>query len=210
MRSRSPCRPAPRRGNRYGVIWAAVSSPTQAGSNVTLVNRVGVRMYTSIGSGCHCPLELLRYRLARRALELWSTLGRSQGPQQRRNDAGHRWHLGTLYEGPGGLRSGPYVAKLAANLAPGASEAVTTKLQTDLPLGPWRADFGLESGFVQRSDVATITFAPRTSRADRTRWSPVVTIAIVGLLILLLIVFESPSVRLDDSVRSESRPPRPR
>ena len=38
-------------GERYAVIWAAVSGPAPAGGGVTLVNRVGVRMYVSVGPG---------------------------------------------------------------------------------------------------------------------------------------------------------------
>ena len=38
-------------GERYAVIWAEVSAPTPTQGGVTLVNRVGVRMYLSVGPG---------------------------------------------------------------------------------------------------------------------------------------------------------------
>ena len=36
-------------GERYGVVWAQVSAPSTTQSKVRLVNRVGVRMYVSVG-----------------------------------------------------------------------------------------------------------------------------------------------------------------
>ena len=38
-------------GARYGVLWAQVSAPPTDAGGITLVNRVGVRMYLSIGPG---------------------------------------------------------------------------------------------------------------------------------------------------------------
>jgi hypothetical protein len=38
-------------GERYGVIWAELSAAAPTGGGITLVNRVGVRMYVSIGRG---------------------------------------------------------------------------------------------------------------------------------------------------------------
>ena len=38
-------------GERYAVVWAEVSEPAPAAGGVTLVNRVGIRMYLSIGPG---------------------------------------------------------------------------------------------------------------------------------------------------------------
>jgi hypothetical protein len=38
-------------GERYAVVWAEVSAPAPATGGVTLVNRVGIRMYLSIGPG---------------------------------------------------------------------------------------------------------------------------------------------------------------
>jgi hypothetical protein len=38
-------------GERYAVLWAEVSAPSPARSGVRLVNRVGVRMYVSVGKG---------------------------------------------------------------------------------------------------------------------------------------------------------------
>lgn len=38
-------------GERYAVVWAEVSEPASAAGGMTLVNRVGVRMYLSVASG---------------------------------------------------------------------------------------------------------------------------------------------------------------
>ena len=38
-------------GERYAVVWAEVSAPASAAGGVTLVNRVGVRVYLSVAPG---------------------------------------------------------------------------------------------------------------------------------------------------------------
>jgi hypothetical protein len=104
-------------GERYAVVWAEVSAKAPAAGGVTLVNRVGIRMYLSIGPGGAPPSKFAirsltvassttGYRLVvasihnggRRTLELSGTL--------------------TLSNGPGRLSAGPFPVKLGLALAP--------------------------------------------------------------------------------------------
>jgi hypothetical protein len=144
-------------GERYAVVWAEISAPAPAGGGVTLVNRVGVRMYLGIGpggaaqanfaigsptaqrSGSGEPLVVATVRnTGKRTLSIGGTL--------------------MLSAGPGGLQEGPIPVRLAAALAPGMSAPATVALDGTLPPGPWRAELQLNSGFIARSAVATITF----------------------------------------------------
>ena len=152
-------------GERYAVIWAEVSTPSSAAGSVRLVNRVGVRMYVSNGSG-----GLARSNFAIRSL----TAKRS--PTERplviakvRNSGGRTLDISgalTLSGGPGGLRAGPFSVKLRTALPPGNSDRLTVRLDRRLPRGPWRARLRLRSGSVQRVAVATITF-PRIASAAK-------------------------------------------
>ena len=144
-------------GERYAVIWAEVSAPAPVAGGVTLVNRVGIRMYLSIGPGGAPPSKFVirsltaassttGYRLVvatihnsgRRTLELSGTL--------------------TLSNGPGRLSAGPFPVKLGLVLAPNDTKSMTVRLDKQLPRGPWRIQLRLTSGLVERTAVATRTF----------------------------------------------------
>jgi hypothetical protein len=144
-------------GERYAVVWAEVSAPAPTGGGVTLVNRVGVRMYLGIGPGgaAHANFVIGSPTAQR------SGSGEPLVVATVRNTGKRTLSIGgtlMLSDGPGGLREGPIPVKLAAALAPGMSAPATVALEGTLPPGPWRADLELNSGFVQRSAVATIRF----------------------------------------------------
>ena len=108
-------------GERYAVIWTEVSAPAPSQGGVTLVNRVGVRMYVSIGSGG--GLVELRHRPAR-AQSARRPAGRSSS-QASHNRGGRGLDIRgtlTLSKGPGGLRAGPFPVELRGALAPGNSQ----------------------------------------------------------------------------------------
>jgi hypothetical protein len=143
-------------GEQYGVVWAeARSAPTAGG--VTEVNRVGIRLYVSVGPGgapaANFTIESLTaqrsaqgqplvvatvHNTGGRALDLSGSLG--------------------LSAGPGGLSAGPFPATLGVTLAIGDTEPVTIALDERLPAGPWRARVTLHSGLLERTGQATITF----------------------------------------------------
>ena len=102
-------------GEKYAVIWAQVSSASSARRGLLLVNRVGIRMYVSIGLGATPPPNFTVGRLAAKR----STTGEpfvavtvhnsGEGPLDISGNL-------TLSDGPGGVRGGPY----PVTLGPGA------------------------------------------------------------------------------------------
>jgi hypothetical protein len=171
-------------GARYAVIWAEVSAPAQAAGGVTLVNRVGVRMYLSIAAGglpaANFAIGALHaQRSARGELLVVASVNNSGG---RPLDVAGRL---TLTHGPGGLRAGPFPVTLRPELAPNASESAGVRLDRHLPLGPWQAHLNLTSGFIHREAVATIKF-PAPAAAVKPSRSQHLLIA-VGILLGLLL-----------------------
>ena len=172
-------------GERYAVVWAEVSAPSPAGSGVTLVNRVGVRMYLSVGPGGAPPSNFTVGSLRTERSATGEPLVVSTVHNSGKATLDFSGNL-TLSKGPGGLGAGPYPITLGTVLAPGASEPVIVKLDSALPRGPWRADLVLTSGHIQRSAVATITF-PRLTRAKVIPPSLLI-LALVVLLMLLAVI----------------------
>jgi hypothetical protein len=151
-------------GERYGVIWAAVSAPAPAGGGVTVVNRVGVRMYLSIGPGGAPPSN---FAIGPMTAERSAT-GESIVVATIRNSGKRTLDIRgtlTLSNGPGGLRAGPFPVTLGAALGPSGSEPATIRLDRRLPRGPWHAQLRLTSGLLQRLATATITFPRRAGAA---------------------------------------------
>jgi hypothetical protein len=144
-------------GERYAVVWAEVGSVPAGGGRVIEVNRVGVRIYLSVGRGGspaadftidsltaersdqgHPVVVAAVHNIGGRALDVSGTL--------------------QLSSGPGGLSAGPFPAALGVTLAIADTEPVTITLDEVVPAGPWNARITLHSGLTQRSATATITF----------------------------------------------------
>jgi hypothetical protein len=142
-------------GERYGVIWAEVS--TSGSGGVKLANRVGIRMYLSVGPGGAPPSNfVIRSLTARRSVSGQPlVVARIHNSGQRTIAISGNL---TLSNGPGGVRAGPFPVKLVVPLSPGASRSVTVRLDKRLPRGPWRAEMRLRGRLLQRVAVATITF----------------------------------------------------
>jgi hypothetical protein len=142
-------------GERYSVIWAEVS--TSGAGRVKLANRVGIRMYVSVGPGGAPPSNFaIRSLVARR-----STSGRPFVIAKIHNSGQRTIAISgnlTLSNGPGGVRAGPFPVKLVVPLPPGVSRSVTVRLDRRLPRGPWRAELRLRGRLLQRVGVTTITF----------------------------------------------------
>ncbi len=171
-------------GERYAVVWAEVSATPTPESSVTLINRVGIRIYLSVGVGGDAPAQFSMSPL--RATR--SSAGEPSVTSSVRNTGLTTLELGghlTLANGPDGLRDGPIAVSLAKTLAPGASAPVVVTLDAALPRGPWRATLVLSSGSVTHSVTATITF-PATSSTSR---SALVLLAIFVALALLVTMF---------------------
>jgi hypothetical protein len=168
-------------GERDAVVWAQVSAPAPAGGGITLVNRVGVRMYVSVGPGGAPPASF--------------TIG---PPAGRRSGTGHPLVVATvrnsgqrtldisgsltLSGGPGGLRAGPFPVKLAPTLAPNNAELATVELDRRLPRGPWHAHIRLTSGALTRTAGGTLTFPRATSTSGGPSHPTPAAIVLLALL----------------------------
>src|ERR1700733_11618670 len=168
-------------GNLYGVIWAQETGlgKTDIGINVIEVNRIGVRIYLSVGPGGPPPVNfdvtsITGTRSARGQMVVQAEVHNTGG--QAVDVSGYL----KLTGGPGGLSAGPY-QEPGVTLAPGQSEPIRVFLGKQLPDGPWRALIVLTSGITQRSAEATIDFSP-TGSANR---GYLIMAAILVLLILL-------------------------
>ena len=178
-------------GERYAVVWAEVSAPAPAAGGVTLVNRVGVRMYLSVGPGGAPPSNFVIGSVTAERSET----GKPLVVAIVHNTGGRRLGISgnlTLTEGPGRLRAGPFPVTLRSALAPGDSESATVRLDKRLPRGPWQARIRLKSGFVQRTAVTTITFPALTAPAKPppagvAESRPLIVVFLVILLVLLAI-----------------------
>lgn len=173
-------------GEQLGVIWAELRSAATGG--VTQVNRVGIRIYLSVGPGGAPAADFAVDSLtATRTAD-----GRPMVVATVHNTGGRALDMSgalRLQDGPGGLNAGPFEANLGTTLATDTIERVTIYLDERLPAGPWNAQITLRSGLVERSAHATITFpavgaAPTVeATSDQPHW---LYLAIAAMLLLLL------------------------
>ena len=168
-------------GNLYGVIWAQETSrgKTSTGVNVIEVNRVGIRIYLSVGPGGPPPVnfDITSIRGTRSAHGQFMVVAQVNNTGGQAIDA-----TGTLKltNGPGGLSAGPYKEQ-AVTLAPGQSQPITVVMPKEMPKGSWLATIDETSGITQRSDEATINFYPASSKR---RLYLILAIALIVLLLL--------------------------
>jgi len=170
-------------GERYAVVWAEVSAQAPASGGVTLVTRVGVRVYLSIGPGGALPANFSIGTLGaeRSATREPVVVAKVRNSGRRTLDITGEL---TLSQGPGGLRAGPFPVDVGTALAPGNSRVVTVRLDKRLPRGPWHAQMRLRSGYLQRGATATITF-PRLAASVPPARSRHLVVILVGLLALV-------------------------
>jgi hypothetical protein len=144
-------------GERYGVIWAELGSTPPDRSGVTVVNRVGIRMYLSVGPGGEpaSDFHIDSLAAARTADGQPTVRAQVSNTGQRALDLGGELQL---TDGPGGLDAGPFPAELGTTLAVGATEPVVVRLDKRLPDGPWQAHLELRSGLTHRTAEATLKF----------------------------------------------------
>jgi len=147
-------------GNRYGVIWAEEIGlgKTSDGINVIEANRVGIRVYLSVGPGGPPPVNFDITSITATRTAHGQPLVRAQI----RNTGGQAIDATgslKLTDGPGGLTAGPY-QETGVTLAPGQSEPIKVVLNKQVPNGPWHAQIDMTSGITHRSAEATIDFSP--------------------------------------------------
>jgi hypothetical protein len=154
-------------GEQYAVVWVEARTSAGVGGGVTEVNRVGVRIYLSVGAGAAPAANFTIDSLTAER----SKHGDPVVVAAVHNTGGRALDMtGTLQlsAGPGGLSAGPFPAALGVTLAIGATEPVTITLNGVLPPGPWLARIALHSGLIERKAQATITFPRRGSSAPAT------------------------------------------
>ncbi len=122
-------------GERYAVIWAQVASPKTAAHQVSVVHRIGIRVYLDIGPGGEPPSD---FRIETLTPER-TREGRPQVVAQVRNTGRRALDLNgtlTLSEGPGSLRAGPFRATPGTTLGPGQAGPVLIELGRLSPARP--------------------------------------------------------------------------
>ena len=186
-------------GERYGVIWAELAPAVPSGGGVTSINRVGVRIYLSVGSGASPATDFAITTLEARR----NAGGRPEVVASVHNTGGRAVDLSgelQLTNGPGGLSAGPFPARLGTTLGLGQVEPVTVMLDPAIPAGPWDAHMTLQSGTTVREATARVTFpaAAATSAPPVMAQPPspkgsgslplVLVVALLIAIVLLLVV----------------------
>jgi len=179
-------------GERYGVAWAELPGTTDQG--ITSVNRVGIRIYLSVGPGGEPASDFaIDSMTAKRNVD-----GTPVVTAQVTNTGARALDLSgslRLAHGPAGLNAGPFAAKLGTTLAIGDSEAVEVVLDKQIPDGPWEATLELRSGTTQRTAVAVVRFPKPGESGPSVKAEPTSTsksksglVAGLGVGIILLVV----------------------
>ena len=176
-------------GETYAIVWAQVSTAEDSG--VTLVNRVGIRIYLDV-RGHNPPAS--QFTVDSMTAERDEN-GKPIVLAQVHNTGGRAIDLtGTLLltSVSGSLTAGPYDARLSTTVAPGQSEPITIEPTDALDNGPWTAVLELHSGILTESSQAVITFPSKPGAqaavpAHSTTDNPgILVIALGGLAILVV------------------------
>jgi hypothetical protein len=142
---------------QYAIIWAEIRSAADPDTKIATANRVGVRVYLSVGPGNGPPADFSIDDLSP---------GRNQNGDPEisttvTNTGGRALDITgslKLADGPGGLSTGPKPLDQGTTIAPGESSAVRATLPSELPNGPWEATLDLKSGLVSHEARATVVF----------------------------------------------------
>lgn len=173
-------------GERYAVIWAETAAKAPAAGGVAEINRVGIRVYLSVGRGNPPAAAFTIDSIT----ALRTPDGRQAVQAQVHNTGGRALDLGgdlRLTDGPGSLNAGPFPVETGTTLAPGDAGPVSVPLTERLPNGPWRAHIRLRSGLTKRTAEATITF-PIASGRETVKAESAMTYPLIALLVGLVLV----------------------
>ncbi|WP_251040158.1 hypothetical protein [Arthrobacter sp. ISL-72] len=176
-------------GEQYGAVWAEVRSAADKGA-VVQANRVGIRIYLSVGPGNGKPADFTITSLT----PARDSTGHPQLSALVTNTGGRALDVSgelSLTAGPGGLSAGPFAVQQAITIAPGKEQNVTLTLPRELPNGPWTAQVRLKSGLLERQASAPVSFpdagpgeAVAPVRGDGNEWLPWLAAAASVLIVL--------------------------
>jgi hypothetical protein len=166
---------------QYGAIWAEIRSSADDGG-VVQANRVGIRIYLSVGPGNGKPADFTITSVP---------AGRGpEGGQELRalvtNTGGRALDITgelTLATGPGGLSAGPFGLPGSTTIATGDARVVVFGPLGELPDRSWTARLKLRSGLLERRAEATVTLSgasPEDAAAPASkgvRWLPLAAVA---------------------------------
>ncbi|MEV7971142.1 peptidase, partial [Sphaerisporangium sp. NPDC088356] len=177
-------------GERYAVIWAETANPPPPGGGVAEINRVGVRIYLSVGPGNPPASSFTIDSLTAQRSEN----GRQVVLAQVRNTGGRALDLSgdlRLSHGPSNLSAGPFKVSTGTTLAPGDSGPVIAILNEQVPDGPWRARIRLQSGPTKVAAEATIRFpafvgAGRAVKAEPGPSHLPIAVLVIGVVLCAL------------------------
>ncbi|MDQ1723171.1 MAG: hypothetical protein QOG52_199 [Frankiaceae bacterium] len=144
-------------GEQYAIVWVEVRS-APAGGGVVQVNRVGIRMYVSVGPGgtagaAHFGVDTLTAQRDASGVPVVTAAVHNTG--QRALDVSGTL---SLTGGPGGLSTALIPAERIVTLEIGASTTLAVRLDTRIPTGPWNGRFTVRSGLLEQSVSGVITF----------------------------------------------------
>ncbi|MBL7553081.1 peptidase [Frankia sp. AgB1.9] len=165
-------------GERFGVVWAEPVPPALPGQ-VTVVNRVGVRLYLDIGPGGEPPTDFAISNVAAGrgvdgGLYVAATV---RNTAERALDM-----LGSLrlVNGPAGLTTPVVAVPSGRTIGKGESARLVIPVTASLPLGPWTAHLELSSGLVHHTATVRLLFPASPGEHPGLRLGPSVLLVVVS------------------------------
>ncbi len=169
-------------GERYAAVWAELP-PTKSGG-VTSINRVGLRMYLSVGGDAEPASDFTVNDLR---------AGRDGSGHQLvtaavTNTGGRAVDVaGQLQLASPGLNAGPFPSTGAVTLAPTQQATMSIPVPPKVSRGPWDATLTATSGSLSRTATGRLRFigAPRNPAGDDYGWLLWLLLAVPAALIIL-------------------------
>ncbi|WP_433553592.1 hypothetical protein ACQP08_10355 [Micromonospora zamorensis] len=173
------------KGERYGAIWAQITSAKERTGNVTQIHRVGIRVYLDVGPGGEPPTDFRIDGLAAEPGpgEFPVVTAKVTNTGQRALDM-----TGTVSLRKEAVQAGPFKVTNGVTILPGQSGQVRIEVNQALPAGTWDVHAKLASGTVERTATGKITLpvaAPMTVAAST---GPSWLVYAVGGITLLVLV----------------------
>ncbi|MFI6256956.1 hypothetical protein ACIBCL_12650 [Micromonospora zamorensis] len=173
------------KGERYGAIWAQVTSAKERTGNITQIHRVGIRVYLDIGPGGEPPTD---FRIDGLAAE--------PGPGEfpvitaKVTNTGERAldMTGTLSLTRAAVQAGPFKVTNGVTILPGQSGQVQIEVNQALPAGTWDVHAKLASGIVERTATGKISLPVAAPMVVANSAGPNWLVYAVGGIALLVLV----------------------